>query len=279
MAVVRLLGKRWRGFTLIELLVVIAIIAILIGLLLPAVQKVRTAAALTQSQNNLKQIGLAFHMFNSNNNRLPDNGDNSNPPTSWCWGFNILPYIEQDALYNAVISGNEPAYNSPTTGVGIKTYLDPGRNHTPFAYAGGNGNNWPNPNGPHTDYAINNVSFPNATGSSPNLSQIALQNGTSNTIMVGEKAMDPNNYGNTSSNNWDECVFTGGYGGTGRGDNTLCQDTPGDPFGNSWGAPYNTCPFLMADGSVHQISYTFNNSTMFNNALYYTNNTPIDLGF
>ena len=125
--------RRWsrrlpRGFTLVELLVVIAIIGILVGLLLPAVQAAREAARRMQCSNNLKQIGLAVHLYNDVYNKIPPvrvAAYNTGPAISW--NARILPFIEQKALYDSVDWSryNSPSNNASVTNKVVVTFLCP----------------------------------------------------------------------------------------------------------------------------------------------------------
>jgi len=118
-----------RAFTLIELLVVIAIIAILIALLVPAVQKVREAAARAQCQNNLKQIGLGLHNYHDSQKQLPLGNRGSSPAGGYGynWRLYILPFIEQTAIYDLIDTKQSSWSNAmaPTNAKVIAVYRCP----------------------------------------------------------------------------------------------------------------------------------------------------------
>jgi prepilin-type processing-associated H-X9-DG protein len=152
-------GKQRAGFTLIQLLVVIAIIAILIGLLLPAVQKVREAAARTQSANNIKQISLALHNCLSAYNQVPPSAGKFATKDGTLF-FHILPFIEQDNLYKAGL-----------TNVAVKVYVAPA---DPTQQG----------NQPLTSYASNLAVF---TLEPTNIIKTLANKGTSNTCWVTER--------------------------------------------------------------------------------------------
>ena len=174
---------RKDGFTLIELLVVIAIISILIGLLLPAVQKVRMAAARIQDSNNFKQQALALHGCNDSYGKLPP-GYNNFPNPAGGMGppagmgtlqYFLLPWLEQTNLYNQVVGSSDYAMNSP-----LKVFMSPA---DPTMPANGIVTMMGGPYG-GCSYASNFLVFGNTPGGSAAI-PTAFPDGTSNTIVFG----------------------------------------------------------------------------------------------
>ena len=270
------LPSRRQGFGLIELLIVIAIIAILLALLLPAVQKVREAAARTQSVNNLKQIALAFHVMHDAQGRFPFNGSDiaignvkysmaakANTVTSGSWAFQILPYIEQDALFQKL-----------NRDVAIRTYLCPGRGR-PGVETSNGGGAW-------TDYFYNNYLNDPMQATKPNAADkkrklIDITDGTSNTVIVGHGNIRTSQYPSDANVTLSINIFNGGTTGTMRaGDNTtvakpgnpggvtLRRDSDNAPVVGSWGGPFPQGSLMaMGDGTVRMFPYSIENLSAF----------------
>jgi len=261
------------GFTLIELLVVIAIMGILIGLLLPAIQKIREAAVRAQCQNNLKQIGLAFHNHHAQHQFFPSGGwDWWSTPTYVDgrpaigaaqyagWGFQILPFVEGDVAWRGGQATNDLDRIRIAVGTTNKVFFCPARREPQTVV-------FTNPgyrDGVPTECALCDYAASNweETGVMryrypSRISEIT--DGTSNTLLVGDKRLNLAFLGRPVDD--DDTGYTTGF------DQDVIRQTEVPPapdyraptgtgerrFGSSHAGGFNA---VFADGSTHFIPYT-----------------------
>jgi prepilin-type N-terminal cleavage/methylation domain-containing protein/prepilin-type processing-associated H-X9-DG protein len=286
-------GRARPAFTLIELLVVIAIIAVLIGLLLPAIQKVRGAAYRAQCQNNLKQIGLALHNYHGAFGRFPAGslctGLNN---CTFNWAISALPYLEQDALFRE-FNPQALNQNQPDAAIGqfVKVFVCPsdpdgyaarhpyagpgvGRNYLPSNYKGNEGlsdpnnffdrydnagwlvdNGWLSKRGPlHVTRADKGLGTESA---------LTIADGTSNTILAGEytttTGQDHRAFWAYAYWEWSLSSVTPGQSRTLSTDYNACvaanQAGGNSPCKRGWSSLHDGgINFAMCDGSVRIIS-------------------------
>ena len=285
--------KQRKGFTLIELLVVIAIIAILIGLLLPAVQKVREASNKIKCGNNLKQVGIAFQVHHDQQGAFPSGGLNwnlnrtttmstdsglvvqSGTPTdyqtqAWGWAYQLLPYMELGNLWanpdGAAVAGTSlslmlcPSLRGPTKFNYTQSIPNGPRAQMDYV---GNGGTWgtfdPNNNafdGPLTPSGKRRVAITD------------IKDGTSSTLIIGEKYLNIKQATTAPDCNddqgwvdgWDNDTICWARGTGGSNGAILVPQQHGSlgTCGGNFGTAHTTLTTVFADGSVHNIALTIN---------------------
>jgi prepilin-type N-terminal cleavage/methylation domain-containing protein/prepilin-type processing-associated H-X9-DG protein len=291
------------AFTLIELLVVIAIIGVLIALLLPAVQRVRESANRVKCANNLKQMGLACHLHNDVHGYLPDGGGNwwlprskengiplAAPKQDWGWAYQILPYIEQDNLWKldkdtdvaavAVPLYFCPSRRPPEVLPGVQSGMPDGPRGA-IDYAGCGGTDpaeFPSDDGGRNGLLVHRPDG-SITNPSPPVPLANVPDGTSNTLMLGERNVNMKHLGDSTQwdeNNgyidgWDWDTMRWGYEkpAPDRYDDSY-YDTR---FGSSHPGGFNG---VFGDGSVRFIHYTVS-LTVFQNICCRNDGQPVDL--
>ncbi len=258
--------RRSRGFTLVELLVVIAILGILVGLLLPAVQRAREAARQSQCRNHLKQLALGLHNYHDVHRSLPQRWYDAGTSDCWAWGASALPFIEQSPLASRCDFRRQPTEGGNPDA--IKTTLALFRCPSEVAppsetfYAYGRDFSYVQVTLPYGNYGMNNwldrpVSFRDVT------------DGLSNTILLGESATwryeapyfrlvvgltwSSNIWGDSS--NWDMVIF---YPAVVCDD--MCQPGQCGAVASSYHG--SGAQFSLFDGSARFISDTINRQTL-----------------